>query len=91
MARPRIKFKYPEVLLQTFDEAALWRIAREAFSVRVYQLGAISLDRAGAALGINRATFLTLLDAFGVSPVEEAIAVAIEVVDDLLDDEPEWP
>jgi len=82
MASPRIKFKCPEVLLQNFDEAVLWRIARVAFFVRVYQLGAISLDRAGAALGINRAAFLALLDAFGVSPVAEAIECSEDLPDD---------
>jgi hypothetical protein len=76
MASPRIKFKYPEALLQTFDGAALWRIAREAFYVRVYQLGALSSARAGAALGISRVAFLDLLGDYGVSAFDETTDLA---------------
>jgi hypothetical protein len=76
MASPRIKFKYPEALLQAFDEAALWRIAREAFYVGVYQLGALSSARAGAARGISRVAFLDLLAAYGVSAFDETTDLA---------------
>jgi hypothetical protein len=65
-----------EYLLQTLDEATLWRIAHEAFYVRLYQVGAIASARAGEALGIGRVAFLDLLGAYGVSAFDETTNLA---------------
>ena len=52
------------------------QLARESFYVELYRLGVIGSGRASVLLGLDRATFLDLLSAHGVSWWDETMDVA---------------
>jgi predicted HTH domain antitoxin len=68
-----IEIEYPEDLLEQIDEQRLTRLAREAFSVKLYEQGLIGSGRGAKLLGISRRDFLDLLGTYNVSIFDENI------------------
>jgi predicted HTH domain antitoxin len=74
-----LQIEYPADLLGESGADELQRLAREAFYVRLYQLGKIASGRAGAMLGLSRSDFLDLLGRYGVSYFDDQSDLAEDV------------
>lgn len=76
---PQIHIECPDELVSTGQtKAALEKLAREAFLVRLYALGQISSGRAAEILHISRREFLDLLDHYGVSSFDDEVDLTNE-------------
>src|SRR5437764_458255 len=64
---PQIQIDYPDDLLNLPGQtaASLERLAREAFLVRLYELGQLSSGRAATLFGVSRREFLDLIRPHG--------------------------
>lgn len=71
---------YPEDLLEQTAQTRgdLELLAREAFLIRLYDLGKISSGKAAELLDMTRRDFLDLLDKYGVSMFDATQDVAAE-------------
>jgi predicted HTH domain antitoxin len=76
----RLEIECPDELLtepgQT--QAALAKLAQEAFLVRLYHLGEISSGRAAQILTLSRREFLDVLGRYGVSVFDEEVDLEAE-------------
>ena len=77
---PRLAIECPDEMLQPpgQTQAALQKLAQEAFLVRLYDLGQISSGRAAEILHVPRRAFLDLLGQYGVSVFDEQLDLETE-------------